>query len=229
MTLHNWLTLQIGARALLIQRFNYLCWLRQNLAVYPQSSHPWQCACKYYPVFCNPAHNATLAHLPEAPTFTSGFAGAWARVAVRGKVLIYRAESGLVWWARWPWPDTLQATGEDGPRRGSGERRRAEGMGRVPLTLRPSSFSPFISLFLLLSPFHTLSHSVSRSLDENSTNHLRINSDSDNTTSNSSFIAAAVTRGLTQHHSHTYKTCGLISICQICSAWLQYKIASATK
>lgn len=38
-----------------------------------------------------------LNHLPEAATFTSGFAGAWARVAVRGKVLIYAAESGLVW------------------------------------------------------------------------------------------------------------------------------------
>lgn len=38
-----------------------------------------------------------LTHLPEAPTFTSGFAGAWARVAASEKVLIYKADSGLVW------------------------------------------------------------------------------------------------------------------------------------
>lgn len=63
----------------------------------PQPYHHRQWACKYYPIVLNPLHNAALTHLPEAPTFTSGFAGASAGVAASAKVLIYKADSGLVW------------------------------------------------------------------------------------------------------------------------------------
>lgn len=109
-----------------IRRFNHLPWQereggkkgwRRTITVYPQPYHYWRWACKYYPILLNPLHDAVLTHLPEAPTFTSGFAGAWARVAVSGKVLIYKADSGLVWWARWPeglrsyWPREMQACG----------------------------------------------------------------------------------------------------------------------
>lgn len=58
-----------------------------------------------------------------------------------------------------------------------------------PTQLSPHSFSPSLSL--------------SRSLDENSTNQLRINRDSDNTTSNSPFTATGATRGLTQQQCST--------------------------
>lgn len=70
------------------------------------------------------------------------------------------------------------------------------------------------SLFLLFSfsRFFFPSLSFSRSPDENSTNQLRINRDSDNTTSNSPFTAAGATRGPMQHYSaeqitvHVYAT-----------------------
>lgn len=147
-----------------------------------------------------------LTHLPEAPTFTSGFARAWVRVAVSGKVLIYKADSGLVWWARWPealrsyWSQEMQACG---PWSG-GERLKEneENEKGISLTLK-SLFFPFLSLFffLSLSLFRTLSCllCLSRSLDENSTNQLRINRDSDNTTTNSPFTATGAAWGLTEH------------------------------
>lgn len=85
-------------------------------------------------------------------------------------------------------------------------------------------FSPFLSLFfflifLLQSLFHTLSCllCLSRSLDENSTNQLRINRDSDNTTTNSPFTATGAARGPTQHcctsahqHGRNHYACILI-------------------
>lgn len=87
------------------------------ITVYPEPYHYWQWACKYYPVLLNPLHDAMLTHLPEAPTFTSGFARAWAGVAESGKALIYKADSGLVRWARWPkgprshWPAEMMSCG----------------------------------------------------------------------------------------------------------------------
>lgn len=151
-----------------------------------------------------------LTHLPEAPTFTSGFARAWARVAVSGKVLIYKADSGLVWWARWPealrsyWPQEMQACG---PWSGGWIAKGKLGKWGRDLTDSKVSFFPFsltllfFSFFLSLSLLHTLSCllCLSRSLDENSTNQLRINRDSDNTTTNSPFTATGVAWGLTEH------------------------------
>lgn len=169
-----------------------------------------------------------LTHLPEAPTFTSGFAGAWARVAASGKVLIYKADSGLVWWARWPeslrsyWPEEMQACGlwQGGDRQEETRKERGLWGGGSPqlCLLVVSPHSPFFSLFLSSTLF--LSRSLWRSPDENSTNQLRINRDSDNTTSNSPFTATGATRGPTQHYSthitmHVYAT---ISI------WLRYEV-----
>lgn len=63
-------------------------------------------------------------------------------------------------------------------------------------------FSSFLlASFFFSSLFRTLSRSLWRSPDENSTNQLRINRDSDNTTSNSPFTATGATRGPTQHSS----------------------------
>lgn len=141
-----------------------------------------------------------LTHLPEAPTFTSGFAGAWARVAASGKVLIYKADSGLVWRARWPiglrcfWPEEMRACGSwwgGGEVQAETWEAKQRGFYKLPFS-PPLSFSS-----------HNLSRFLWRSPDENSTNQLRINRDSDNTTSNSPFTATGATRGPTQHHSST--------------------------
>lgn len=149
-----------------------------------------------------------LTHLPEAPTFTSGFAGAWARVAASGKVLIYKADSGLVWWARWPeglrsyWPEEMLACG---PWRGVTDGRKPGRQRGASPQLCFLVVSPILLFFLSFSPFLSstlfLSCSLWRSPDENSTNQLRINRDSDNTTSNSPFTATGATRGPTQHYS----------------------------
>lgn len=151
-----------------------------------------------------------LTHLPEAPTFTSGFAGAWARVAASGKVLIYKADSGLVWWARWPGAWVLIGRRRRRPavhgRVGDWreETRKAEG-GFLPnysfsFFLPPILFS-CLFFYSFLSSTLIFSRSLSRSPDENSTNQQRINRDSDNTTSNSPFTATGATRGPTQHYS----------------------------
>lgn len=181
--------------------------------MYPQPYHYWRWACKYYPILLNPLHNVALTHLPEAPTFTSGFAGASARVAASGKVLIYKADSGLVWWARWPWglrsywPEETRALvvlGGGWLTRGSEEGEDGEG-GFSP-TLLSLCFSFFFLSFSSFSLVHTLARSLWRSPDENSTNQLRINRDSDNTTSNSPFTATGATRGPTQHCSPEQST-----------------------
>lgn len=57
----------------------------------------------------------------------------------------------------------------------------------------------FFSPLLCFSSLHALSGSLRRSPDENFTNHLRINRDSDNTTANSPFTATGATRGPKRH------------------------------
>lgn len=137
--------------------------------MYPQPYHYWRWACKYYPILLNPLHNVALTHLPEAPTFTSGFAGASARVAASGKVLIYKADSGLVWWARWPWglrsywPEETRALvvlGGGWLTRGSEEGEDGEG-GVLP----NSALSLFLLFFSSLSP-PFLSSTLSLALSE---------------------------------------------------------------
>lgn len=142
--------------------------------------------------------NAVLTHLPEAPTFTSGFARASAGVAASGNVLIYEADSGLAWWARWSegpgshWP-AVHCSGW-----------RMGGNSKGPPPPPPTNFLPiFLFLFVcvcdsrssFLSHTPVPPHSLLRSPDENSTNQQRINRDSDNTTSNSPFTATGARRG----------------------------------
>lgn len=109
-----------------------------------------------------------LTHLPEAPTFTSGFAGAWARVAASGKVLIYKADSGLVWWARWPeglrsyWPEEMLACG---PWRGVTDERKPGRQRGASTKLCFLVVSPIL-LFFSLSPPFSLPHSFSLALSE---------------------------------------------------------------
>lgn len=180
------------------------------ITVYPEPYHYWQWACKYYPVLLNPLHGAVLTHLPEAPTFTSGFAGAWAGVAESGKALIYKADSGLVRWARWPkgprsdWPAEMLSCG---PWRGiewQAESCEAKLRG----------FHRLAFFLLCFSSLHALSDSLRRSPDENFTNHLRINRDSDNTTSNSPFTATGATRGPKRHRrTPAMNTSACVCVC----------------